>query len=87
MERFTAKEIAEKYEVGKNVAQKWIQKHLFPNAYKETVAPFGEIWYVPAADIENFKKPERGRPKSEKPTPAAIQKRSSRRKAKEKKAE
>ena len=78
MKTFTAKEIAEKFEVKKVVAQNWIQKNLFPNAYKENVVPFGEIWYVPATDVENFHRPERGRPRSVNPSPGAISKRHSR---------
>lgn len=85
MERFTAKEIAEKFKVEKISAQKWIQKNLFPNAYKENIEPFGEIWYVPASDIANFELPQRGRPKENNPTPAAISKRNSRNNQKEKK--
>lgn len=84
MDKLTAKEIAESLQVKKRVVQIWLQNGLFPNAQKETVAPFGEIWYVPAQDVANFKKPERGRPKDDNPSPAAISKRNSR--AQEKKA-
>lgn len=86
MKRFTAKEIAEKFNVEKAAAQKWIQKNLFPNAYKEKIEPFGEIWYVPAADMKNFRRPERGRPKVNNPSPAAVLKRNARAERKEKKA-
>lgn len=86
MKRFTAKEIAEKFKVEKISVQKWIQRNLFPNAYKENVAPFGEIWYVPASDIENFERPQRGRPKENDPTPATISKRNLRDNKREKKA-
>ncbi len=86
MKRFTAKEIAEKFNVDKGAAQKWIQKKLFPNAYKEKIEPFGEIWYVPAADMKNFCRPQRGRPKCTNPTPASVLKRHARAKLKENKA-
>lgn len=68
MQHLTAKEIAERAEVPKRVAQGWIQRGLFPNARKETFAPFGEIWLVPESDLESFERPARGRPRGTAPT-------------------
>ncbi|MGI8494435.1 MAG: helix-turn-helix domain-containing protein [Pyrinomonadaceae bacterium] len=84
MEKLTAKEIAKKFGVAKRVAQSWILNGLFPHAQKETISPFGEVWFVPASDLNNFKRPERGRPKIDNPSPAAISKRNLRAGQKEK---
>lgn len=86
MQNFTAKDIADKFDVSKRVAQDWLLKGLFPNAYKETIEPFGEIWYAPVSDVENFEQPRPGRPKDDAPTQAAIAKRNSRASYKEKQA-
>jgi hypothetical protein len=61
MTDLTAKDIAELQKVEKRVAQGWIQRGLFPNAHKKIIEPFGEIWLVPATDLEGFQKPTRGR--------------------------
>ena len=63
MQDLTAKEIAVRQAVPKRVAQGWIQRGLFPNARKEIIEPFGEIWLVPESDLQDFEKPIRGRPR------------------------
>lgn len=65
MKRLTAKEIAERYEVEKRVAQGWIQKGYFPNAAKEGHPIFGDVWLVPVSDLTDFTLPTVGRPKKE----------------------
>ncbi|MGI8638445.1 MAG: helix-turn-helix domain-containing protein [Pyrinomonadaceae bacterium] len=63
-----ASEVAKKYDVNPYTVKSWIRSGLFPNAkFEETVA--GSVWLIPESDLENFKKPEMGRPpkvKSEK---------------------
>lgn len=61
MKDLTAKEIAEIQNVEKRVVINWLNNGLFPNARKETIEPFGEIWLVPESDVVNFTKPVRGR--------------------------
>jgi hypothetical protein len=56
----TAKDIAERQNVKKRVAQGWIQRGLFPNAHKKYIEPFGEIWLVPETDLEGFQNPRPG---------------------------
>lgn len=57
-----ASEVAKKYEVNPFTVKGWIRNGLFPNArLEETIA--GSIWLIPESDLENFKKPEMGRPK------------------------
>ena len=42
----------------------WLNQGLFPNAYQEQTEFFHHpVWRIPAADIEAFEKPQRGRPK------------------------
>ena len=60
-----ASEVAKKYEVNSYTVKGWIRSGLLPNAkLEETVA--GSVWLIPEADLENFKKPEQGRPKKAK---------------------
>ncbi|MCA1625028.1 MAG: helix-turn-helix domain-containing protein [Acidobacteria bacterium] len=57
-----ASEVAKKYGVNSYTVKGWIRSGLFPNAkLEETIA--GSVWLIPESDLENFKKPEMGRPK------------------------
>lgn len=58
-----ASEVAKIYEVTSWAVKVWAKNGLFPNARREeTVA--GSVWLIPEGDLENFKKPEMGRPKN-----------------------
>lgn len=60
-----ASEVAKRYEVNAYTVKSWIKKGLFPNArLEESIA--GSVWLIPESDLENFKKPEMGRPKKSK---------------------
>jgi hypothetical protein len=63
MRNLTAKEIAERHNVEKRVAQGWIQRGYFPNAFKEPHEFLGSVWKVPESDLKGFKPPKPGRPK------------------------
>lgn len=63
MNDLTARDISKLFNVDKRVAQGWIQRGLFPNAYKEETPFLGEVWRVPIKDLENFVQPQAGRPK------------------------
>ncbi len=57
-----ASEIAKKYEVTSYAVKNWIKTGLLPNAkLEESIA--GSVWLIPESDLENFTKPEMGRPK------------------------
>ncbi len=57
-----ASEVAKKYGVNSYTVKGWIRNGLFPNAkLEETIA--GSVWLILESDLENFKKPEMGRPK------------------------
>jgi hypothetical protein len=71
----TAKEIAEMHNVQKRVAQGWIQRGYFPNAYKEDLPIAGEIWRVPVKDLEDFNPPRAGRPLLKNPKASTLAKR------------
>lgn len=63
MRNLTAKEIAALYRVEKRVAQGWIQRGYFPQAFKEYHEFLGSIWKVPETDLNGFEPPKPGRPK------------------------
>ena len=55
-------DVAKSKEVTPNAVKGWIKNGLLPNAFlKETVA--GSVWLIPANDLKDFVKPEKGRPK------------------------
>lgn len=57
-----ASEVAKRYDVTSYAVKGWIKNGLFPNAkLEENIA--GSVWLIPESDLENFKKPEMGRPK------------------------
>lgn len=62
MRNLTAKEIAFHFRVEKRVAQGWIQRGLFPNAWKHLNPIFGKVWMVPETDLIGFAPPRQGRP-------------------------
>lgn len=57
----TTKEVAQVFNVAEVTARVWCQKGHFPNAY-QIETPFGCYWLIPAADVQNFKRPKIGRP-------------------------
>lgn len=60
-----ASEVAKKYDVASVTVRSWIKAGMFPNAkLEETVA--GSVWLIPESDLENFTKPEKGRPSKNK---------------------
>ena len=60
-----ASEVAKKFDVSPYTVKKWAREGLLPNArLEETVA--GSVWLFPESDLENFTKPEMGRPKKRK---------------------
>lgn len=60
-----ASEVAKRYDVSSYTVKGWIRAGLLPNArLEETVA--GSVWLIPESDLENFTKPEMGRPKKKK---------------------
>lgn len=68
MKRLTVKEVAEHFEVQKQVVSKWVQNGLFPNAELETIPGFGSLWKIPESDLVDFDRPRRGKPRKEKQT-------------------
>ncbi len=57
-----ASEIAKKYNVSAVSVKSWIKAGLFPNAkFEENIV--GSLWLIPESDLQNFAKPERGRPR------------------------
>lgn len=57
-----ASEVAKRYEVTSYAVKNWIKTGLLPNAkLEESIA--GSVWLIPESDLENFVKPEMGRPK------------------------
>ena len=60
-----ASEVAKREGVNSYTVKGWARGGLFPNAkLEETIA--GSVWLIPESDLENFIKPEKGRPKKDK---------------------
>jgi Helix-turn-helix domain len=57
----TASELAERFNVKAVTVRAWLTKGLFPNAKLEENIQ-GKIWLIPEGDLENFRKPTKGRP-------------------------
>lgn len=60
-----ARQIAERLGVQPITVRVWLKDGKFPNAKLEQT-PAGDVWLVPESDVENFNKPERGRPQKPK---------------------
>ena len=57
-----ASEVAKRFDVHAWTVKAWARTGLFPNAkLEENIA--GSVWLIPESDLENFQKPEKGRPK------------------------
>ena len=57
-----ASEVAKRYNVKPVTVKAWIKSGLLPNAkFEENIV--GSMWLIPESDLENFQKPEMGRPR------------------------
>jgi excisionase family DNA binding protein len=69
-EMLTTSQVAERLGVGRSTVNLWCRQGKFPNA-EARAEVIGNVWYVPASDLENFTSPKMGRPstkpKDEKP--------------------
>lgn len=71
-EMLTTSQVAERLGVGRSTVNLWCRQGKFPNAEARPEV-IGNVWYVPASDLENFTPPKMGRPakppaeKTEKP--------------------
>lgn len=83
MRDLTIKEVAERLEVADQVVRRWCRQGKLPNAYQLPIKTGnGQVWMIPAADLESFQKPDKGRPVSPDPSPEALRKRRQRAKVK-----
>lgn len=63
-----ASEVAKQHKVTSYAVKNWIKTGLLPNAkLEQSVA--GSVWLIPESDLQNFTKPEMGRPKKNEKTP------------------
>jgi hypothetical protein len=61
-EELTVAKVAERLEEMPRTVRLWCEQGRFPNADLRDEAR-GKVWYIPAADLRRFKKPQRGRPR------------------------
>jgi excisionase family DNA binding protein len=76
-EMLTTSQVAERLGVGRSTVNLWCRQGKFPNA-EARAEVIGNVWYVPAKDLENFVSPKMGRPakpKPEQPKPARTRSR------------
>lgn len=60
----STKEAANYLDVRPVTIRAWCNQGFFPNAYQEKSDYVSKpVWRIPESDVENFKKPMRGRPK------------------------
>ena len=53
------------FKVSSVTVRLWCRQGKFPNA-REEETPRGKFWLIPASDLNNFQKPEMGRPAKKK---------------------
>lgn len=83
MRDMTTKEVAEKYEVDDQTVRRWCREGKFAGAYQLPIKTgSGQVWLIPKKDLENFQKPDKGRPQDENPSSAALLKRERRKSGK-----
>lgn len=61
MADLTTKEVALRFGLQDAAVRNWCRRGLFPNAYEEHT-PRGNVWRIPARDLEGFSPPKMGRP-------------------------
>jgi hypothetical protein len=81
---YTARQLAERFNVARSTARGWLNRKLIPGARLEE-SPLGDsYWLVPESALKNFQPPKPGPRVKTKPPAAGAQKaarRSSRKKA------
>jgi excisionase family DNA binding protein len=77
-EMLTTSQVAERLGVGRSTVNLWCRQGKFPNA-EARAEVIGNVWYVPASDLEKFTPPKMGRP-AKPPAEAKPARRSSRKK-------
>ena len=60
-EMLTTTQVAERLGVGRSTVNLWCRQGKFPNAEARREV-IGNVWYVPASDLEGFVAPKMGRP-------------------------
>lgn len=58
MKMLTTGEVSYRLAVTPSTVRVWCQRGLFPNAYMA-----GRDWLIPETDLDNFKRPKKGRKK------------------------
>lgn len=56
-------EVAARLRVAARSVRLWCARGLFPNAYEEET-PRGSVWRIPEKDLEAFRPPKMGRPRT-----------------------
>ena len=58
----TTQQVANELGAAYSTVMHWLRQGMFPGA-QQVEESRGPVWYIPAADVENFERPQQGRPR------------------------